>query len=125
MASNSYRKSQSSRETGRSFFSLLENVINVERIFEKGLPIQFLMPILFSTVLCILYIGNLHYAEKNIRKISKFRVQVEDLRADYTTLKADYMKNSKQSEVAKKASVLGLKESMDPPYKIIIGEDEF
>lgn len=125
MASNSYKRSQSSGISGRSFFSLLENVINVERIFDKGLPIQFLMPILFSTVLCILYIGNLHYAEKNIRKISKLRVQVEDLRADYTTLKADYMKNSKQSEVAKKASVLGLKESMTPPYKIVIGEDEF
>jgi len=126
MASNSYKKSQNpGSSSGRSFFSVLENVINVEKIFEKGLPIQFLMPILFSTVLCIFYIGNLHYAEKNIRKISKLRIQVEDLRADYTTLKADYMKNSKQSEVAKKASVLGLKESMDPPYKIIVGEDEF
>ncbi|WP_109831843.1 FtsL-like putative cell division protein [Reichenbachiella versicolor] len=122
MASNTLK---SSRPTAgkRSFFALLENVINVQRVFEKGLPIQFLFPILFSTVLCIVYIGNLHYAEKNIRKMSSLRVEVEDLRADFTTLKADYMYTSKQSEVAKKANALGLKESIDPPYKIIVSDE--
>lgn len=119
MASNTYRQSQGAGSSRRSFFSLLENLINVEKYFDKGLPVQFLMPFLFSTVLCIMYIGNLHFAEKNIRKSAKLRVAVEDLRADYTTLKADYMYTSKQSEVAKKAMTLGLKESIEPPYKII------
>ena len=124
MASNTY-KSTSKTSTGRrSFFALLENVINVQRIFEKGLPIQFLFPILYSTVLCIIYIGNLHYAEKNIRRMSTLRVEVEDLRADYTTLKAEYMYTSKQSEVAKKAAILGLKESIDPPFKIVFDKGE-
>ncbi|MCV9387133.1 FtsL-like putative cell division protein [Reichenbachiella ulvae] len=124
MASNTYKNPASSRTGKRSFFSLLESFINVERLFENGLPIQFLMPILYVTVLCIIYIGNLHFAEKNIRKISKLRVQVEDLRADYTTLKADYMYTSKQSEVAKKAAKLGLKETIDPPYKIVVKASE-
>ena len=124
MASNTYKSSQGNRSGGRSFFTLLENVINVEKIFDKGLPIQFLFPILFSTILGIIYIGNLHYAEKNIRKINKLRIEVEDLRADYTTLKADYMYTSKQSEVAKKAAALGLQESMEPPYKIVISDEE-
>jgi len=125
MADNTYRKSKS-KDTGRkSFFSLLENVINVEKFFDKGLPIQFLLPLLFITLLCIVYIGNLHFAEKSIRKISKLRVEVEDLRADYTTLKADYMFSSKQSEVTRIASELGLYESVDPPYKIILSKDEF
>ncbi|UXP30738.1 FtsL-like putative cell division protein [Reichenbachiella agarivorans] len=125
MASNTYRNPDTTRSTGkRSFFSLLESFINVEKLFENGLPIQFLMPILYVTVLCIIYIGNLHFAEKSIRKISKLRVEVEDLRADYTTLKADYMFTSKQSEVAKKAKKLGLYESIDPPYKIILHSDE-
>jgi outer membrane murein-binding lipoprotein Lpp len=34
------------------------------------------------------------------RKIDKLQTEVEDLRADYTTLKADIMYASKQSEVA-------------------------
>ncbi|MBU2913956.1 MULTISPECIES: FtsL-like putative cell division protein [Reichenbachiella] len=120
MASNTYKNPDPTKTGKRSFFSLLESFINVEKLFENGLPIQFLMPILYTTVLCIFYIGNLHFAEKNIRKISKLRVEVEDLRADFTTLKADYMFTSKQSEVAKKANKHGLKESIDPPYKIVL-----
>jgi len=125
MSANTYRKPKSTDTGRKSFFSLLENVINVEKIFDKGLPIQFLLPLLFITLLCIVYIGNLHFAEKSIRKISKLRVEVEDLRADYTTLKADYMFTSKQSEVARKASVIGLYESIDPPKKIVLSKDEF
>lgn len=125
MASNTYKDPKSSQSGRRSFFALLENVINVEKFFDKGLPIQFLLPILFTTLLCIIYIGNLHYAEKNIRRIAKLRIEVEDLRADFTTLKANYMFASKQSEVAKKAKTLGLAESMDPPAKILMAADEF
>ena len=43
---------------------------------------------------------------------------MEDLRADYTTLKADFMYESKQSEVAKRAEKLGLKESKESPILI-------
>lgn len=123
MATNTYKRSQGAGTSRRSFFSLLENLINVEKFFDRGLPVQFLLPFLFVTMLCILYIGNLHYAEKNIRKATKLRVAVEDLRADYTTLKAEYMFTSKQSEVAKKAKTLGLKESVEPP-NIIKSSDE-
>ena len=125
MATNSY-KTKTSENSGRgSFFALLENHINVEKFFENGLPVRFLPPILFLTFLGILYIGNLHYAEKNIRKIGKLEVQVEDLRADYTTLKADYMYTSKQSEVALRAARMGLHESNIPPQKIILQRDEY
>lgn len=77
--------------------------------------VRFLPQILFLAFLCVLYIGNRHYAEKKIRAISKLQVEVEDLRADYTTLQADFMKESKQSEVAKRALELGLKESKESP----------
>jgi len=80
--------------------------------------VRFLPQILFLTFLCVLYIGNRHYAEKKIRSISKLQEQVEDLRADYTTLKAEFMYESKQSEVAKRAFELGLKESKESPVLI-------
>ena len=67
----------------------------------------------------ILYIGNGHHAENTIRKINEAQKQVEDLRADFHTLKADYMFNSKQSEVASKVKESGLRESTEPPLKII------
>jgi len=67
----------------------------------------------------ILYIGNGHYAENVIRRINTAQKQVQDLRADYHTLKADYMFDSKQSEVASKVKKSGLHESSEPPVKII------
>lgn len=79
---------------------------------------RFLPQILFLSFLCLLYIGNRHYAEKKVRAINRLEVDVEDLRADYTTLKADFMYESKQSEVAKRAEVLGLKESKESPILI-------
>jgi hypothetical protein len=125
MATNSYKNNASGNAGRGSFFAFLENYLNVERFFENGLPIKYLPPILFLTFLGIIYIGNLHLAEKNIRIIGKLEVEVEDLRADYTTLKADYMYTSKQSEVALKAAKIGLTESNVPPSKILIKRDEY
>lgn len=126
MNPNTYKKNNTSVSTRKSsFFTLLENYLSVEKFFNPGLPLQFLFPILFITLLGILYIGNLHYAEKNIRKINKLEIIVQDLRADYTTLKADYMYATKQSEVVKKAVEIGLVESKIPPFKIIIQADEY
>jgi hypothetical protein len=65
-----------------------------------------------------LFIANRHSAEKKIRTIARLEVQVEDLRADYTTLIASYMFASKQSEVAKRAQKFGLKENNDSPILI-------
>lgn len=125
MTTNTYRSSSSKNSGKTSFFAWLENHLNVEKFFNEGLPIRFLSPILFVTVIGIIYIGNLHYAEKNIRKINRLEVEVEDLRADYTTLKADYMYTSKQSEVARKALELGLAESKTPPFKIVVEPNEY
>ena len=51
--------------------------------------------------------------------------EVEDLRADFTTLKSEYMFASKQSEVARKVKKIGLQESRIPPYKIVVNEEEY
>jgi hypothetical protein len=44
--------------------------------------------------------------------------EVEDLRADVTTLEAEYMLSSKQSEVAKKIAPIGIVELEQPPIII-------
>lgn len=106
----------------KSVFTRLDGIFNSDGIFEKGLPVIYLPKILFVTGLLILYIANSHYSEKMIRKIDKLEVEVEDLRADFTTLKADYMYARLQSEVAEKVEPMGLVESSKPPYKIMIEE---
>jgi len=110
---------------GTSFFSGIEKKLKLENYFEEGFPTQYLPKILFVMAIGLLYIGNTHYAEKTVRQINAIQAEVEDLRADYTTLKADLMFASKQSEVARKVKTYGLKESLTPPYKVVVEEGEY
>ncbi len=127
MSENKFRigKKGKGKGAGNSIFSGLERHIKPETYFEEGFPVKYLPKILFAFVLGLIYIGNTHYSEKSIRKINKLHTEVEDLRADYTTLKADLMFASKQSEVARRVKPLGLKESIDPPYKIEVKKGEY
>lgn len=113
------------RRKGFSIFGLLEKYASVDALFEEGVPLKYLPRILFLTLLTLFYIGNTHYAEKTLRRIDKVKVETEDLRADYTTLKSDYMEASKQSEVARNVAPFGLEESSSPPYQVIVPEDEY
>jgi hypothetical protein len=114
-----------SKGSGVSMFSGLEQKLKLEAYFEEGFPVQYLPKILFVLALGLLYIGNTHHAEKTVRQINNIQAEVEDLRADYTTLKADLMFASKQSEVARKVKAFGLKESLIPPFKIQVEEGEY
>lgn len=119
-------KSQAGTLTGGfSVFSGMERKLRLESYFEEGFPVHYLPKIFFVLVLALVYIGNTHYAEQTVRKINLIQVEVEDLRADYTTLKADLMFGSKQSEVARKVKPFGLKESLIPPYKVVVEEGEY
>ena len=121
MSTNKFKvKGQSN---GSSLFSKIESILKIDSVFEEGLPVRFLPYILYVMAVGIFYIGNTHYAEKNIRLIDKMNTEVEDLRADYTTLKADYMFAGKQSEVARKVKAMELEESLEPPKKILITKD--
>jgi hypothetical protein len=121
MPQNSY-KINKGKVRGFSLFSLIESSIKLDKLFEEGVPAKFLPHILFIAGLGIFYIGNNHWVERTIREVDKVQVEVEELRADYTSLKADYMFASKQSEVAKKVSKKGIKESLEPPVKIYISK---
>ena len=110
---------------GKGLFSGIENKLKLERYFEEGFPVHHLPKVLFALMLGILYISNTHYAEKTIRKISGMQAEVEDLRADYTTLKSDLMFASKQSQVAKKVKDYGLRESLTPPHKVEVDKGEY
>ncbi len=122
--SNEPRIKQSAGD-GSSMFSGMEKRLKLETYFEEGFPVQYLPKILFIMAIGLLYIGNTHYAEKTVRRIDVVQSEVEDLRADYTTLKSDLMFASKQSEVARKVKSIGLKESLTPPTKVEVEEGEY
>lgn len=79
--------------------------------------------VLFLALLGMVYIGNRHLAEKNIRDIDKLSKEVHELTWEYKVTKADLAFKSTLSEVAKRADTLGIKESIQPAQKITIKED--
>ena len=114
-----------SKGLAKGIFSGIERRLKLENYFEEGFPVKYLPKILFVMVIGLIYISNTHYAEKTVRRINNIQAEVEDLRADYTTLKSDLMFASKQSEVAKKVKAFELKESLKPPYKVEVEEGEY
>lgn len=116
---NNYKVKRKIKSPGGTLFKVIEEWFKLEDFSIIQISGAYLPQVLFLMALGILYIGNGHYAENTLRKISAIQKQVEDLRADYLTLKADYMFDSKQSEVAAKVKRQGLLESSEPPLKII------
>lgn len=76
--------------------------------------------ILFLSVIAILYIANGYWADDKVRQVNKISAQLKELRSEYISTKSDLAFVSKQSEVAKAADKLGLKEPITPPMKIVV-----
>ena len=127
MSTNKFKvKSETSALPGGfSVFSGIERKLKLENYFEEGFPVHYLPKIFFVLVLGLFYIGNTHYAEKTVREINNVQAEVEDLRADFTTMKAHLMFSSKQSEVAAKVKPYGLQESLTPPFKVVVEKGEY
>ncbi|MBK0380715.1 FtsL-like putative cell division protein [Mucilaginibacter segetis] len=74
--------------------------------------------ILYVVFLCMLYIGNRHMSENNIRDIAKISKEVKELSWEYKSTKADLAYKSTLTEVAKRVDTLGIKTPVEPPLKI-------
>ena len=80
--------------------------------------------ILFLALIAIFYIANGYYADDKIREVNKVSNELKELRSEYISTKSELMFASKQSEVAKAAEELGLKEPLVPPIKIEVDSME-
>ena len=74
--------------------------------------------VLFLATIALLYIANGYYADDKVREVNKLNNQLKELRTEYIYTKSELMFASKQSEVAKSALPLGLKEPLVPPFII-------
>ncbi|MFZ4101530.1 MAG: FtsL-like putative cell division protein [Sphingobacterium thalpophilum] len=108
-------------ELPKNFFTLMFT----EGVISKESATHLLPFVVFIAFLAMIYIGNRHFAENNIRDIDKLSKEVKELSWDFKTLKADLMLKSTQTEVAKVVDSLGLIEPDEPPKKIVIREGEF
>jgi len=85
--------------------------------------VRLLPYLLFLAILVMFYIANTYYAEKKEREIQALRRSLKELRYEYITTRSDLMRESQQSEVAKKLLDTRIKESRVPPVKVIKKED--
>ena len=74
--------------------------------------------LLFLAFIAILYIANGYHADDKIREVNRITNELKELRSEYISTKSDLMFVSKQSEVAKAAEPMGIKEPIVPPMKI-------
>ena len=102
----------------KGLFAYLERAIRFRDPALHGFPERYMPRLLFLFLIGISYVGNTHYYERMVRKLGQLEQEVDALKVDYTTLKADYMFDSKQSEIARKAAKMGLYETPYPPLKI-------
>ena len=75
--------------------------------------------ILYVALLAMIYIGNTYYSEKKFNAIERTKNELKELRYRYITTKSALMFQGRQSEIAKRAVLQGLKETTLPPYKIL------
>jgi hypothetical protein len=80
--------------------------------------------LLFLSVIAILYIANGYYADDKIRQENKLKNEIKEKHSEYISTTSELMFVSKQSEVAKAAEELGLKEPVVPPVKIMVDSAE-
>jgi hypothetical protein len=106
---------------------VVRSILNVisGSFLSKDITLKFLPFIFYLTFLAICYIANGYYAENKIRQLNKLTSELKELRSEFIITKSDLMFISKQSEVAKSALILGIKESKEPPIKIILKSDTF
>ena len=76
--------------------------------------------VVFLAVIAVLYIANGYYADDKIREANRLGNQLKELRSEYIATKSELMFTSKQSEVARAAAALGLREPVVPPIKITV-----
>lgn len=77
----------------------------------------------FLAFLMTCYIGYGYYTEKTVKELYRVRKDLKELRSEYITTKSRLMFRSKRSEVVEATEGMGLRESTEPPEKILIRKE--
>ncbi|MFC5411272.1 FtsL-like putative cell division protein [Larkinella bovis] len=130
MAQNTYKRPPKApiekKKKENRVLNYLNQTVGFDRLFgeDNAWPIKHFERIMWISFLLIVYIGFNHNAERLVRNIQRVKAVVDEKRAKYTTLQADFMKSGKQSEISKHVIATGLTEPVTPPLKIVVKQEE-
>lgn len=102
---------------------VLDMIFNLDHLTDGEIPVEWVKRIIFIACLILVYIYYTMLADGKIHQIAKETAELEELRADYTTQKAEYMKMGKQSYLANEVRKYGMEPTLIPPTKIVINKD--
>lgn len=114
-----------------SLFNWLNRFLPLDKIFgdkvpgqEERVPVKYFYYFGWIVVLLVVYERIGFQSEEYVRNSIKLKKEVDDLRAEYTSIQAEYMKSGKQSVVIEKVKPDGLEENLNPPKKIVLKKEE-
>ncbi len=97
----------------------MEMLFNIDSLTGGEMPVELVKRIAFVAFLILIYIYYTMLAEGSMHQIVTTKQELEEIRADYTTQKADFMKVGKQSYLAIAMKKYGLEVSLTPPTKVV------
>ncbi|SDE71181.1 hypothetical protein SAMN04487996_106275 [Dyadobacter soli] len=119
------------RKREYSLFNWLNKFLPLDKVFgeklpgqEERLPVKYFYYFGWVIILLVAYERIGFQSEDYVRKSIKLKKEVDDLKAEYTSIHAEYERAGKQSVVVEKVQAEGLVENLTPPKKIILKEDE-
>jgi hypothetical protein len=101
------------RKMTKGFHDIIAGDLLSNQAVLKNMPF-----LVFLAILAMFYISNTYYSEKTFKQIEKIKNELKELRYRSITAKAKMLDVSKQTEIAKKVELIGIKGTTTPPYKI-------
>lgn len=90
---------------------------------KKGLSVKrvddYLRFIIFLALIGMVYIGNTHYAERQVREVELLEKDVKKLKSKYLLRKSTLSAGTRFSELKPVADTLGLRPQVHPPHRLI------
>ncbi|WP_395766777.1 FtsL-like putative cell division protein [Aquirufa sp.] len=117
-------KSNSNESKTKSKGGIMDLLFNIDSLTGGELPFDLLKKIFFISGLIMVYIYYTMMAESKIHRIESVKMDLEEIRADYTTQKAEYMKVGKQSYLALAMKKYNLELSLTPPIKLVADKEK-
>ena len=79
--------------------------------------------ILFIAGLMLCYIAYGYWTERTVRTLDRTTTELKEMRAEYITVRSLLEQKEQQSEVADDIAGMGLKQSLEPPSRIVVDEE--
>ena len=117
--SNEYKKGEKKEVKSKGFAParFLVSLLNGEAMQKEGF-IKNISYMVYLVVLLIMYLSYGYYAETSLRDLMNSDAKLKEVKAEYVTSKSILEQKKLQSKIAETVFPIGLKESLESPYKI-------